>query len=42
MDYRKMRPGAPLWNVIVVVRKDDPFHRDVNHQFADDLKVKVA
>jgi ubiquinol oxidase len=37
LDYWKLAPGALLRDVIVVIRADEAHHRDVNHQFADDL-----
>jgi hypothetical protein len=40
--YWKLRLGALLWDVIVVVLPDDALRRDVNHRFADYTKVKVA
>jgi ubiquinol oxidase len=42
IDYWKLAPGALLRDVIVVVRADEALHRDVNHQFADDLKPRRA
>lgn len=42
IDYWKLAPGALLRDVILVVRADEALHREVNHQFADDLKVNVA
>ncbi len=35
--YWKLAPDARLREVIVAVRADEPHHRDVNHQFADEL-----
>jgi len=37
IDYWKLAPGARLREVIVAVRADEARHRDVNHQFADEL-----
>lgn len=37
IDYWKLAPDARLREVIVVVRADEAHHRDVNHQFADEL-----
>jgi ubiquinol oxidase len=37
IDYWKLAPDARLREVIVAVRADEARHRDVNHQFADDL-----
>ncbi len=37
IDYWKLAPGALLREVIVVIRADEAHHRDVNHQFADEL-----
>lgn len=37
IDYWKLAPGALLRDVIVVIRDDEAHHRDVNHQFADEL-----
>lgn len=37
IDYWKLAPDAKLRDVIVAVRADETNHRDVNHQFADDL-----
>jgi ubiquinol oxidase len=39
IEYWKLPPGAVLRDVIVAVRADEMLHRDVNHQFADTLKV---
>ena len=38
IDYWKLAPDARLREVIVVVREDERHHRDVNHEFADELK----
>ncbi|MDD2881316.1 MAG: alternative oxidase [Rhodoferax sp.] len=37
IDYWKLAPGTALRDVIVVIRSDEAHHRDVNHQFADEL-----
>jgi len=37
IDYWKLGPDARLRDVIVAVRADEAHHRDVNHQFANDL-----
>ena len=37
VDYWKLAPDARLKDVIVVVRADELHHRDVNHEFADEL-----
>lgn len=37
IDYWNLSPEARLRDVILVVRADEAHHRDVNHQFADDL-----
>ena len=37
IDYWKLAPGTLLRDVIVVIRADEAHHRDVNHQFADEL-----
>jgi ubiquinol oxidase len=42
IDYWKLAPGALLRDVIVAVRADEVLHRDVNHQFADDLQTNGA
>ena len=38
IDYWKLKPDARLRDVVVVVREDERHHRDVNHDFADELK----
>lgn len=38
IDYWKLAPDARLRDVILVVRADEAGHRDVNHDFADQLK----
>ncbi|MDP3609166.1 MAG: alternative oxidase [Methylophilus sp.] len=37
IDYWKLPPDATLRDVIIVVRADEANHRDVNHDFADQL-----
>jgi ubiquinol oxidase len=37
IDYWKLSADARLRDVIVVVREDERHHRDVNHEFADEL-----
>lgn len=37
IEYWKLAPGARLRDVIMVVRADEAHHRDVNHQYADEL-----
>ena len=37
IEYWKLNPDARLRDVIVVVREDELHHRDVNHEFADEL-----
>ena len=37
IEYWKLKPDARLRDVIVVVREDERHHRDVNHEFADEL-----
>ena len=41
IDYWKLSPDARLREVIVAVRADEAHHRDVNHQFADELARSV-
>ena len=38
IDYWKLAPDARLRDVILVIRDDEAGHRDVNHDFADQLK----
>lgn len=38
IDYWKLAPDARLREVIIAVRADEAHHRDVNHQFADQLR----
>jgi len=37
IDYWNLAPDARLREVILAVRNDEAHHRDVNHQFSDDL-----
>lgn len=37
IDYWKLAPNARLRDVIIVVRNDEAGHRDVNHDFANQL-----
>ncbi len=37
IDYWKLAPDARLSDVIIAVRADETRHRDVNHEFADEL-----
>lgn len=37
IDYWKLLPDARLRDVIIAVRADEAHHRDVNHEFADEL-----
>ena len=37
IDYWKLAPDARLREVIVAIRADEAHHRDVNHEFADQL-----
>jgi ubiquinol oxidase len=37
IEYWKLAPDATLRDVILVVREDERHHRDVNHEFADEL-----
>lgn len=37
IDYWKLAPDARLREVIIAVRADEAHHRDVNHEFADEL-----
>jgi len=37
IDYWKLAPDARLREVIIAVRNDEAGHRDVNHDFADEL-----
>jgi ubiquinol oxidase len=42
ISYWKLRPDARLRDVVLAVRADEAGHRDVNHQFADDLTARSA
>lgn len=37
IDYWKLPPDAKLRDVIIAVRNDEALHRDVNHNFANEL-----
>ncbi|HSO44040.1 MAG TPA: alternative oxidase, partial [Rhodoferax sp.] len=37
IDHWQLAPDARLRDVILVIRKDEAQHRDVNHQFANEL-----
>jgi ubiquinol oxidase len=37
IDYWHLEPDATLRDVVIVVRDDEAGHRDVNHQFANEL-----
>jgi ubiquinol oxidase len=37
IDYWKLPPDARLREVLVAIRADETHHRDVNHQFSDEL-----
>jgi ubiquinol oxidase len=37
IDYWKLPPDARLRDLIIVVREDERHHRDVNHDFANEL-----
>ena len=37
IEYWKLAPDARLREVIIAVRADEAHHRDVNHEFADQL-----
>lgn len=37
IDYWKLAPDARLRDVIIAIRADEVRHRDVNHEFADQL-----
>lgn len=39
IEYWNLAPDARLREVIVAVRADEAHHRDVNHQFANDLAL---
>lgn len=42
IDYWKLPRNATLHDVIVAIRADEAHHRDVNHQFSDELTLKAA
>jgi len=42
IDYWKLPADARLRDVILVVRQDEAGHRDVNHDFADALRLPQA
>lgn len=42
VNYWKLPANARLREVIVVIRADEVHHRDVNHQFANDLADQVS
>jgi ubiquinol oxidase len=37
IEYWKMKPDARLRDLIIAVRQDEVHHRDVNHEFANEL-----
>ena len=37
IEYWQLAPDARLREVIIAVRNDEVYHRDVNHKFADEL-----
>ncbi|MDX2274170.1 MAG: alternative oxidase [Hyphomonadaceae bacterium] len=39
IDYWKLPANARLRDVVIAVRADEAGHRDVNHQFAEDLRA---
>lgn len=39
IDYWKLPANATLRDVVLAVREDEAGHRDVNHQFAEDLRT---
>ncbi len=41
IDYWKLAPDARLRDVILVVRDDEAGHRDVNHDFSNQLKDRA-
>ena len=41
IDYWKLAPDARLRDVILVVRDDEAGHRDVNHDFSNQLKDRT-
>ena len=40
IDYWKLKPDARLRDLIIVVRQDEVHHRNVNHEFANELAPK--
>lgn len=42
ISYWKLKPDARLRDVVLAVRADEAGHRDVNHQFADELTTRPA
>lgn len=40
IDYWKLAPDARLRDVILVVRDDEAGHRDINHDFSNQLKAR--
>lgn len=42
LEYWKLKPGATLRDVVLLVREDEAGHRDVNHGFADQLASPLA
>lgn len=42
IDYWQLAPDARLREVILVIRKDEALHRDVNHQFSNELATSRA
>lgn len=42
IEYWKLPPGACLREVIIAVRADEARHRDVNHEFADELAGELT
>lgn len=39
IEYWKLAPDARLRDIILVIRADEAHHRDVNHQFANELAI---
>lgn len=42
IDYWQLPANATLRDVVLVVREDEAGHRDVNHQFADELTSRYS
>ncbi|MEM7541119.1 MAG: alternative oxidase [Pseudomonadota bacterium] len=40
IDYWELAPDAKLKDVVAAVRNDEAHHRDVNHEFADELAMR--